>query len=97
MCGAADAKARSATVNGGSILPAKTHLLSMYMWILKIYYRKPPLSRYVLSTVPLNNFRVRTDGVQENQMHCDVSCNLKVPNLDFQPIPQLSKFYSIAT
>ena len=43
-------------------------------------------------TVPLNNFRVRTDGVQDNQMHCDVSCALEVPNLDFQPIPQLSKF-----
>ena len=43
-------------------------------------------------TVPLNNFRVRTEGVQENQMHCDVSCTLEVPNLDFQPIPPLSKF-----
>ena len=44
-------------------------------------------------TVPFNNFRVRTDGVQENQRHCDVSCTLEVPNLDFQPIPLLSKFY----
>ena len=65
---------------------------------------RPPLTSITASwvghrqaTVPLNNFRVRTDGVQENQMHCDVSYTLKVPNLDFQPIPQLSKFYSIAT
>ena len=43
-------------------------------------------------TVPLKKFRVRTDGVQGNQMHCDVSCTLEVPNLDFQPIPPISKF-----
>ena len=43
-------------------------------------------------TVPLNNFRVRTDGVQENQIPCDVSCTLEVLKLDFQPIPPISEF-----
>ena len=47
--------------------------------------------------VPLNNFRVRTDGVQENQVHSITLQSLEVPNLNFQPIPPTSKFYSIAT
>ena len=43
-------------------------------------------------TVPLKKFRLWTDGVQENQMNCDILCTLEVPNLDFQPIPPISKF-----
>ena len=48
-------------------------------------------------TVPLNNFRVRSDGVQENQVHSITIQSMEVPNLNFQPIPPTSKFYSIAT
>ena len=46
-------------------------------------------------TVPLNNFRA--DGVQENQVHSITIQSMEVPNLNFQPIPPTSKFYSIAT
>ena len=48
-------------------------------------------------TPRLKIFRVRTDGVQGNQVHGFIVQSLEVLNLDFQPIPSRSKFYSIAT
>ena len=61
--------------------------------------RKGVLKDFVIlrPTVPLNNFRVRTDGVQENQVHSITIQSLEVPNLNFQPIPPTSKLYSIET
>ena len=48
-------------------------------------------------TPSLKIFRVRTDGVQGNQVHGFIVQSLEVLNLDFQPIPSRSEFYSIAT
>ena len=47
-----------------------------------------------LHTPRLKIFRVRTEG---NQVHGFIVQSLDVLNLDFQPIPSRSKFYSIAT
>ena len=48
-------------------------------------------------TPRLNIFRIRTDRAQGNQVHGFIVQSLEVLNIDFQPIPTTSKFYSIAT
>ena len=45
--------------------------------------------------VALINFRVRTDGVQGNQVHSITVRGLGIPQTDFQLIPSHHKFYSI--
>ena len=37
--------------------------------------------------VALTNFRVKTEGVQGNQVHSIIVWGLGIPQTDFQPIP----------
>ena len=47
------------------------------------------------SRVALTNFRVKTEGVQGNQVHSITVRGLGIPQTDFQPIPMHHYIYSI--
>ena len=47
------------------------------------------------SRVAVTNFRVRTDGVQGNQVHSITVQGLGIPQTDFQPIPMPRSFLSL--
>ena len=65
-------------------------LISSTFFVLKRRARDRP--RFSLTSI-----RVSKRGVQENQVHSITIQSLEVPNLNFQPIPPISKFYSMAT